>query len=486
MKILNERLRLSVLALITLGGCLSTSVNASSVALNTSPVALSKSTLNWGACPVTVADKNVQCGTLRVPENWPASHNKQISVPIVLLKAMAQGTDKLQDPIVFLTGGPGYSAMASIDILAQLPMRETRDIIVMEPRGYGYADPALLCETMDALAACHNKAVTAGIDPNQYTTVALSHDLEALRQQLKLKQWNILGVSYGVFWALTNTRLYGDNVRSMVLDSPYPTNASLGTKNDTLNAFSDLFATCAADNVCNTAYPDLKAKFISSVIDLGKNPEQVGDLKIDGDIAFTSVYGSLYSTDSMPHVPALITAIAKRDYASFQSPKNEAPAAGAFDPAKTNALGLLASVMCADDVPFYSFREEVALKEKWPAKFLKSAKTEGWNFRKMCKDWPVKASAKIMNGPVKSDVPTLILVGRYDPVTPLRLAKMTAKTLPNSTVLALPNAAHAAMTTLDPCMFGAVLTFYADPKAKLDISCATQIGAPKWLPLPDK
>ncbi|MCB0132726.1 MAG: alpha/beta hydrolase, partial [Caldilineaceae bacterium] len=76
-----------------------------------------------------------------------------------------------------------------------------------------------------------------------------------------------------------------------------------------------------------------------------------------------------------------------------------------------------------------------------------------------------------VNEPVSSELPTLLLSGEYDPITPPAFAATAAETLPNSVNLVLPGAGHGVAFAVDECMDEIVMDFLADPQSRPDTSC---------------
>jgi hypothetical protein len=87
----------------------------------------------------------------------------------------------------------------------------------------------------------------------------------------------------------------------------------------------------------------------------------------------------------------------------------------------------------------------------------------------VCAAWGAEPPSSAELEPVVSDVPTLLLVGAFDPVTPPAYAAETVRTLRNGSVVELPGLGHAV--TFSPC--GRLLrdAFLADPTGPLDRSC---------------
>ena len=84
---------------------------------------------------VTASLGNVSCGSMQVPENWSEPTGRQIEISYVVLKST--NPNPKPDPILYLEGGPGGSALMGIDAYAGEifdDMREDRDIILFDQR----------------------------------------------------------------------------------------------------------------------------------------------------------------------------------------------------------------------------------------------------------------------------------------------------------------------------------------------------------------
>ena len=78
-----------------------------------------------------------------------------------------------------------------------------------------------------------------------------------------------------------------------------------------------------------------------------------------------------------------------------------------------------------------------------------------------------------------SDLPTLLLAGSLDPITPPHWAEEAAETLPNSWVFELPAVGHGAMDS-HLCGSDIVLAFLDDPTEEPDSSCIADIDPPTF------
>ena len=79
--------------------------------------------------------------------------------------------------------------------------------------------------------------------------------------------------------------------------------------------------------------------------------------------------------------------------------------------------------------------------------------------------------------PVESDVPTLLLSGEFDPITPPRNAELVAQGLPNSILYTAPFTGHGAALS-DPCAAELVAAFLEGPLSPSFPTCIEEEGRP--------
>jgi pimeloyl-ACP methyl ester carboxylesterase len=440
------------------------------------------------ACPFQVGAR-MSCGELSVPENWSkGADSRRISVPFIRVAAKHPKPNRV--PVAILTGGPGATIFMALGLFANSPLTDGQEAIFIEPRGYGYAKPGLVCESVADLAACHERWQAAGYDLSQYVGEAAVTDFEALRRALKLGPWNIYGISYGGYFALTEVRLFPDGIRGMVLDSPAPPEANYDENRvSALNVFARVFDACKADRKCNAAYPDLRARFIQGIRKLDASAVSFNGKPMSGGAASKLVYHALYMTPSFRFTPKLADALARGDIEGLMKASEEAEgktnaafnAPRDFDPKLANALGLNAQMVCADFLPFPGNPELAeAFNSPWPQDIIRTIQPEGWDYDKRCAAWPTKPSDPVAHSVVESNIPALVLSGRFDPIVSLRMSEVTALHLHAATIMQDPNAAHIVIAAHHGCVDRAVDRFLGDPSAEIDTSCLSAIAAPVW------
>jgi TAP-like protein len=89
----------------------------------------------------------------------------------------------------------------------------------------------------------------------------------------------------------------------------------------------------------------------------------------------------------------------------------------------------------------------------------------------VCKDWKVELLPREILEPVQSDVPTLLLSGDFDPITPPDFAKQVAGGLSRAQLVTFPRGAHGQAFD-SPCANSIIESFLNNPTAPVNSSCA--------------
>jgi pimeloyl-ACP methyl ester carboxylesterase len=143
------------------------------------------------------------------------------------------------------------------------------------------------------------------------------------------------------------------------------------------------------------------------------------------------------------------------------------------------SAGFYLSSTCSEDLPW------VTDSEAEPAAagtFLGTYRYR--QQRDACAEWPRRLLPAAHLRPVQSGIPTLILVGEYDPVTPPRWAREISRHLSRSRVLIVPGGGHGFQGLIGvECIRELTARFYdvPDPGA-LDASCLAAAHRPVFLP----
>ena len=442
----------------------------------------------------------IECGFLSVPEDRGQPGGPLIKLHVAIVRSSSP--QPASDPVVYLHGGFGGEALSMLQY--QLPLfREVfagRDGIVFDQRGGGYSQPSLNCPEIEdqlyqdftqnltreeaqqhyaqAAQACHDRLVGEGVDLAAYTSAANAADVNDLRVALGYAEWNLYGISYGTRLALTVMRDFPAGVRSVILDSVYPPQVDIDAElvGNAERAFDLLFDRCAADAGCNAAYPDLKTVFIDTIAQLDANPmtldltrPKTGNsyaVVVNGDRLIRAFFQLLYSTDTLPYLPKMIYEL----HAGRADMIRQHPIRIAFS-ADYVSEGVGFSVKCSEETSFSS-PQAVATANAAVFPRLRDASDDTLLFT-VCAGWGVKPAAAIENQPVVSAIPTLILAGDSDPVTPPRWGWSAAETLSKSYYFEFPGVGHGVLGagTWGSCSKSMLSAFLADPASVPDSTC---------------
>ena len=140
--------------------------------------------------------------------------------------------------------------------------------------------------------------------------------------------------------------------------------------------------------------------------------------------------------------------------------------------------GMSLSVECSEEIHFYNAEDVLAQAEGLPELVRIALMDESIEFFDHCDIWDVDESGEIENQPVISEIPTLILSGLYDPVTPYQWGSEAQSYLPNSWHYIFPNVGHIALDTQD-CANTVILSFLEQALQQPD-SCMKGLGAPQF------
>lgn len=400
------------------------------------------------------------CGTYTVFEDRQSKQGRTIDLRIVLLPALS--SDAQPDPLVFLAGGPGQGAAQMARPLREVFRRvqTNRDIVLVDQRGTGKSG-ALNCRSETSSLRELNEPETVALerlrecmkglkaDLTKYTTTIAMDDLDEVRDYLGYDKINVYGGSYGTRAALVYLRQHEQHVRSVILDGVAPTDMRLPLffARDAQRALSLLLADCEADEQCRAKHPNLAQRTTELLRRLDQASVKTRlvhprtgvaeDVDIDGRFVSSVLFGALYSPLPSSLVPSLIERAEKNDFQGLLALQLAGESAS-----ENMSLGMQFSVLCAEDAP--RIKPEDAQRESTGTVFgayLLDIRM------KACEFWPKASVPKEYYEPVRSNVPTLILSGELDPVTPPQWGELAAKTLPNSLHLVAPGTGHGVLGT---------------------------------------
>jgi pimeloyl-ACP methyl ester carboxylesterase len=447
---------------------------------------------------------DVECGWLIVPEDHAQPDGKTIKLAVARFKSDASEPEP--DPVIYLEGGPGGSALKSyinqFDFFFG-PLLEKRDVVLFDQRGTGYSEPALSCPEYvqaafdmlpedlstteseaianKALLACRDRLVKEGVNLDAYNSAQNAADIEALRQALGYDQINLYGISYGTRLALTALRDAPAKVRSAVIDSVYTPQVDLYSQIPVNGerAFEALFNACAAEPSCAENYPDLRQTFFDLKARLDQEPVtftitlnsgEQHEMLLNGDSLMGLVFQSMYATSIIPMLPRLIYDL--RDGKTDLAAGLEGEFLSQYDKI---SVGMQHAVQCKEELPFVTQADIEETLQQHPA----YAPLGSRGIVELCRAWGLSPADPEENQPVSSDVPTLVVSGEFDPVTPPGWAEDAAKTLSQSFYFNVPRAGHGP-TISEDCPRSILLAFLDNPAQRPNTACLAALKDGKF------
>jgi len=448
-------------------------------------------------CHVAGIRNRVLCGSVQRPLDPARPGGATIEVRYVVVPAMARRM--LPDPVFFLAGGPGQSAVAlAAQALAGLSrLNNRRDLVFVDQRGTGGSAPLPCKDPEDEtlaeqseperqlrlVAQCKAQLlrlpyIRSEADLGFFSTWIAVQDLEAVRLGLGAPPVDLVGASYGTRVALEYQRQFPAAVRRMVIDGVAPPDmvlpASFSTDNQA--AFDGWVGACAAEPACARAYPALRERLaallaglprpVNALHPLTGAPEQ---FTLTREMVLTAVRSALYAPPLAAALPAAIDAAARGDVAGLIGLNAALQARKSM----RLATGMHLSVVCAEDVPRLAAARDVPGAD-FGNEFAAM-------YAKVCSIWPRGAVPAGFYTLQRSAAPVLVLSGGIDPATPPRHGERVARALgPLARHVVVANAGHGVMFV--GCMRDVVFRFIdaVEPRDALavDATCAAQLPRP--------
>ena len=441
-----------------------------------------------------------------MPEDRTDPTGRQVVLAVAIFPP--QSGEESRPPLVYLEGGPGGEILEAIPFAYSTviePLNADRSVVVFDQRGTGYSEPSLACpeteqltydllddllETeeltqrrLDALAPCQARWAAEGIDLGQYNSAASAADVDDIRRALGYQTWDLYGVSYGTRLALTIMRDHPDGIRSVVLDSTYaPEVDGVASIPETADrALNELCQACVADTGCSAAYGDIESLLFEVIALLNDEPVQisVGDLftgdryavVLDGDSVLDLVFQSLYSEELLIAIPEMLA-----DIRDGRNLKVEFLVALVLANQRFFAIGQNFSVQCNEEVAFADPAAVDAATQRFPqlASLVEGAFTQSAYAFEFCALWGAGVGDAIEAEPVFSDIPTLVVAGQFDPITPPSFGRAVADRLENSYFVEYPGLGHG-VAAVEGCPISVTLSFLDDPTIAPDVSCAASM-----------
>jgi len=453
--------------------------------------------------PGTAFSIDARCGKLPVFEDQASQSGRKIDLAIAVIPAISKNPQP--DPLFLLAGGPGQAALETFPTMLPVfeRLHQKRDIVLVDQRGTGGSNP-LRCpeeelveipgeevDPQDAARYTADCLELLGADTRLYTTAASVADLDQVRQALGYEQVNLVGISYGTRVGLAYQRQYPKHTRTVTLDSVNPLDWELGPHNpaNAQRSLDLIFARCAAEAACQSAFPELQTRFEGMLAELERQPEiitlphptsgEMTRVKMTPSTLASAIQILSYTPETAALIPLLIHTTAERgDYsllAAHYLMVNDSLGQAIYD-------GLYLSVLCAEDAPYYppALAGSPQPASTVPAPSAPYLPDHTAELARQCALWPHAAIPADFKEAVRSEIPTLILSGEADPITPPGNGDRVQVGLANSLHLVVPSSGHNVLYR--GCLPKVITSFIESGTEKgLDTACVQEIQPAPFL-----
>ncbi len=435
-------------------------------------------------CPATLeGDPDAVCALVSMPTDHGQPDGDELQIAIAALPAFG---DDAGAPMVYLEGGPGFGAMASGDDWIDGNLAELRDgrvVVLVDQRGTGYGEPFLGCpeveeqldefaDEVDAIEACVDRLGDDGVDLDDYSSAANAADIAELRAVLGVEEWDVMGSSYGTRLALTLARDDPSGIGALALDGLFPPEADgagpVGARETGGFALDAFVERCESDPDCVDTVGDPRGAVVDAIDCAESDDEQLG---VDGTLVVNTMI-DLLPDPTLPELIATTADCGSGALDELAATSEETALAriqdepGDDEAREGDSLAMALAINCAEEQALAPAGPGRGLD--WPDEVVAVVDRIG-EPDPSCDVVDVPDAPALEADPVTAEIPTLVLNGTLDAVTPPSWARRAADALAEVQVVFVPGLGHDAVT--DPCSVSIVAAFLADPAAQVDTSC---------------
>lgn len=446
----------------------------------------------------TPTNRIIECGEMSVPLDHDNPAAGKAVLPLMIVRARVENSNA---PLYLLQGGPGGDTIDTFSYIIGMPdsvLPDDRDIIFYEQRGTTTATPSLNCtETYDlemelldddisyeegtnkyieAMNACMARLRSQNVDFSLFNSRQNALDTIAIAAHFEHDQIDLYGVSYGSILAQHITRMKPALIRSLVIDGIVPPSENVDGRvyESRHNALNAIFTDCENNPACASAYPQLRQTYAQVMADFAANPRiwELTDLnnpdvthtaRIDNNGLQAWIFNWMYDDQLVRYIPLMLYQLANNQVAAVQT-------FGSFMVFNDSIAEMMyMSTQCSEEASILPTDYVIPADNLMP---LQSTEREN-DYRSreyICAQSQVKPLPEEFNVAFRTEVPLLIVSGRYDPITPAYFGDVIARDNPQATHIVVPNSAHGAMLS-NACAASIAKAFWSDPSQSLDTAC---------------
>ncbi len=466
---------LSLLSLV-LAATAPTSVIAGAAAKGSAAQELRVGSLTLHHCETTAP----WCGTLR--RQLDPTGELPGSIDIYFEFFPHRGPGPAAGTLVATEGGPGYPATGTRDAYLEFydPLRETRDVVIMDNRGTGRSG-AIDCNPLQTAPGLTEENVaqcgrTLGPKAILYSAGYASDDLEAILAGLGAGKIDLYGDSYGTFFAQVFATRHPARLRSVIFDGAYPLDGPdyawypnyAPSMRDKFNFACERSAGCRQHSGTSIEHIQPALELLRREPAKGHARDSDGVLRgfdVDATRLAIVMFGSAPAYASVREVDAAARAYVAGDHAPLLRLIAETQVGvdsrdDTRDPRKFSS-GLAAAVMCQDAPQIFDMSLDPATRAARRDAAIEARKHTAPDtygpftideYRRMpleyafideCAAWPAVTRRVVdTKTAVYPDVPVLVISGDLDNMTPVADGAMLAARFPRGRQLIVRNGFH--------------------------------------------
>lgn len=386
-------------------------------------------------------------GEIQVPLNWSDPDSERITVAFAWVPR-SDTTRPATGTILANFGGPA-AGLPTVPRFEQVlgPVRERRNLLVVEPRGLGESSP-LLCPGLnlydgETIAAC---AESLGPRVQYFTTDQIVADMDAVRGALGIEAVAFYGNSYGTVYAHAYATRFPDRTEAVYFDSVVRIDEDGYVREPIHSSTEDMELVCGRSPTCD-ALPGTPTAILERVIEaLRAEPDPEAPV------------GALRTLRQGANVVAIREGVAAAaaylagDPAPLRRLTRGYGSAGVFEFTGADLAGYLA-IRCGDSRFPYDREADPAERRRQLDRFYAVERplapfdvSEILGFlppAEQCVNWPTpRESPPVPAGAVFPPVPVLAVAGDFDTESPADVAELIGR-FPKSTVVTVRYGTHA-------------------------------------------
>ena len=475
------------------------------------------------------------CGTLQVPLDYAAPSGPHIAIAYRWYPAEAP-VGAPAGTAVPVEGGPGYPSIGSVPFyrVQYGPLLARWNMLAIDNRGTGQSTP-IDCPALQGFSGptgtaafrAAGAACAAALNrrwryprggwvhaSDLFTSAPAARDMASVITALDLPAVDLYGDSYGSFFAQVFAARFSGLVRSVVLDSTYPSvNLDPWYRSGIASMPASFDAACARAPACAVAAPgsswariarlaeSLRGQPLEGVVPGPSGVRERVSMNVVGlvDLVNDAAADAQILRGLDAAARALLSAGDPAPLLRLYAQRRFEDEAYSGVPARQYSAGLYLAVSCLDYPQLFDMRAAIPAREAQlqaaqaglaPATFnpfstaewlAQNQNTEAYT---ACLDWPAPSVAEAPTPGVLplfgSKLPVLVLGGEFDSWTPpADSPKVLAEIGGHARFIELANATHVVGEGDTLCGDALIQAFVANPAGldALDASCASRVPA---------